>query len=411
MPRLTNKPLTQRIIDTTPLPKTGMTTLRDATVRGLSVRIFPSGSRTWSLEYRSPLSRKNARVSFEATSLVEARAIAQQHRVTLDQGRDPNQERKDAVAMRRVEHARAVIVSESLNKYEPGFLADAPLKQDSRRDRMHRLRRILSPLMDRAVSALTQEEMILFLDEVQETSGPIARNRAHAEIRAWLGWACRRAHAPANVLDRVPKEVSEKNRERRRVLTDAELSAMVSATADGAVFSDYVRVLLHSGMRRNEAASLQKRDLDFAARTMAVRELVGKTGYRVIPMAEAIAPMLEERARGLSPEGYIFGEATHFRSPFQGWHKPTERLRAALPPGDHWTLHDIRRTVVTRLHMAKVHPLTIEDLVGHTTGLRGGVAGVYNVADTIEDQRLALADWAAKLASLTNVVTLKRRVA
>lgn len=402
------KPLIQRIIDTTPAPKTGFKELRE---RGLVLRISAAGAKSWSFEYRSPLTKKNARITFEATSLADARAIVHRHRVALTEGKDPNRERKDAVVAERAAHARRTTVRVSLDAYEPGFLADAPLKQASRRDRMQRLRRILTPLMERAVSSVPQSEMIGFLDDVRKNSGPIAANRAHAEIRAWLGWAKLRAHAPDNVLDRVPKQVSEKSRERARVLTDTELAAMMSGTADGSTFSDYVRVLLHSAMRRDEGASMQPSWLDFDERTITVPAVVSKTGRaRTLPMADAIAPMLKARASGVAREGYIFGEATLFRSPFQGWHKPTERLRASMPPcGDGgWTLHDIRRTVATRMHKAKVHPLTVEDLLGHLTGIRKGPAGVYNAAETLDDQRLALADWADKLASLTNVVALKR---
>jgi len=400
------KPLTQRIIDTTTAPKTGFKELRE---RGLVLRIAATGGKSWSFEYRSPLTKKNARVTFEATSLVDARAIVHRYRVALTEGKDPNRERKDAVVALRAEHARATTVRASLDSYEPGFLADAPLKQASRRDRMHRLRRILAPLMERAVSSISQPEMIGFLDDVRTNSGPIAANRAHAEIRAWLGWAKLRAHAPDNVLDRVPKQVSEKSRERARVLTDAELAAMMSGTADGSTFSDFMRVLLHTAMRRDEGASMQPNWLDFDERTITIPAVVSKTGRaRTIPMAEALAPMLEARVEGLARDAYIFGEGTGFRAPLQGWDKQTTRLRAAMPAGDRWTLHDIRRTVATRMHQAKVHPLVVEDLLGHLTGVRKGVAGVYNQAETLEDQRLALADWAAKLASLTNVVALKR---
>jgi hypothetical protein len=42
----------------------------------------------------------------------------------------------------------------------------------------------------------------------------------------------------------------------------------------------------------------------------------------------------------------------------------------------------------------------IEDLLGHLTGVRGGIAGVYNVATTLDRQRRALADWSATLRAL-----------
>ena len=403
------KPLSQKIVDTTPAPKTGFKELRE---RGLVLRISATGAKSWSFEFRSPLTKKNARISFPATSLDDARKIVHRHRVALSEGKDPSVEKKEAVVAQFAEHARATTVRASLDMYEPGFLADAPLKQASRRDRMQRLRRILAPLMDRAVSSISQPEMIGFLDDVRTNSGPIAANRAHAEIRAWLGFAKLRAHAPDNVLDRVPKQVSEKSRERARVLTDAELAAMMAATADGSTFSDFMRVLLHSAMRRDEGASMQPRWLDFDERTITIPAVVSKTGRaRTIPMAEALAPMLKGRVEGLAPVAYIFGEGSGFRAPLQGWDKQTTRLRAVMPAGDRWTLHDIRRTVATRMHKAKVHPLVVEDLLGHLTGVRKGVAGVYNSAETVEDQRLALEAWAAQLAALTNVVPFKRAAA
>ena len=45
-------------------------------------------------------------------------------------------------------------------------------------------------------------------------------------------------------------------------------------------------------------------------------------------------------------------------------------------------------------------PLTIEDLLGHLTGIRAKVRGTYNRSETLEHQRPALRAWAAKLASL-----------
>ena len=71
-------------------------------------------------------------------------------------------------------------------------------------------------------------------------------------------------------LDRVRRGVRETPRD--RALTDEELRALIGAIGDGSAYSDLMRVLLHSAMRRNEAASLQARDLDFDARTITIRD-------------------------------------------------------------------------------------------------------------------------------------------
>ena len=393
--------LTQRTIDTTPTPKTGFTELRD---HGLVVRVYPTGKRTFSLEYRSPATGKNARSTFEVTSLADARTAVLKHKLMIHEGRDPNLERKAAGAALRIEAARTKDVSEALQLYEADFLRRA--KEVSRRERMAKLRRAVAPFNNDPVASLTKGELINRLDVIEKENGPVARNRAQAEIRAWLGWLHEREIVPAIVLVGVKKRGVEKTR--TRVLTDAELGAIARVTTDRTPFSDIVRVLLHTGMRKGEVASLQPRDLDFEARTIKVRDEVAKTSERVIPMIDAIAAMLAERAEGQRDEAYIFGDGSGFRSPFSGWGNATDRLRAVA--GEGWTLHDIRRTVATRLYEAGVDSLVVEDLLGHMSGVRGGIAGVYNRAVTLAKQREALNEWAAKLTTLmgANITPLRQ---
>lgn len=396
--------LTQRIIDTTPAPKTGFTELRD---HGLVVRIHSSGKRSFSYEYRSPLTKKNARITFAAASLVEARATVLKHKLAISEERDPNVERKEAITARRVEYARTKDVREAVRLYEIDFVRGA--KQVSRRERMAKLRQAVEPFNDCPVASLTKGEIITRLDVLEKERGPIARNRAQAEIRAWLGWLHDRDFVPAIVLSGVKIRAPEKAR--TRVLTDAELGAMARLTTDGLAFSDIVRVLLHTGMRKGEVANLRVDDIDLEARTIRVREEVAKTKCeRFVPIVDAIAPMLAERTEGLRRDGYIFGLS--MTAPFSGWGNATDRLRFDMARDDlrePWTLHDIRRTVATRLYEAGVDPLVIEDLLGHTTGIRGGIAGVYNRAVTLAKQRVALDDWAAKLTTLMgdNVMPLR----
>jgi integrase len=403
-------PLTQRQIDTTKPPKDGRLDLRDSATPGLVLRISPTGSKSWSYEFRSPITGKMARYTLPAVTLAEARAQAMAHKMTVRSGSDPVLEAKEALELRREEHARAQSVDVVLDAYARDFVAGA--KVLSRRERMNALRRAVAPFNKRAIASLTKADFITRLDEVELESGPIARNRAQAEIRAWLQWLFDRSLVPGVALAGVKKKINEKSRERTRVLTDAELGAMLTATADGSAFSDLVRVLLLTGMRKGEVANLQPRDLDFVGRTIKVRCEVSKTNYeRAIPMVEAIAPMLQARVKGLGHEGYIFGNGSGFASPLSGWGKCTDRLREAMPEGEPWTLHDIRRTVATRLHDAGVDTLAIEDLLGHLSGGRGGMAGVYNRSVTLAKQRVALEAWAERLtASLAsgNVVAFKR---
>jgi integrase len=277
----------------------------------------------------------------------------------------------------------------------------------SRRERMASLRKAVEPFNSMPVASLKRETIVLRLDEIQATRGPIARNRAQSEIRVWQTWMRNRGIVETIELDRVRKEVKEQARE--RVLTDKELAALMTATTDRTPFSDLIRVLMHTGMRRGEAANLQPRDLDFSAATIRVRPEVSKTRQsRLIPMDEAIEPMLRERASRVDREDYVFGDGSDYRRPFSGWGKRVAALVKVMPEGEPWTLHDIRRTVATRLYGAGTDVLTVEDLLGHTTGVRSGVAGIYNRAQTLERQRPALRAWAAQLAAFVETAGGKR---
>jgi integrase len=400
MPKLSARPLTQRMIDATPLPASGETVLRDGDVRGLILRLSARGSRSWRFEYRSPITRKNRALGLGSLSLSEARAIGKQHRAAVAQGRCPAHQAEAALEAQQRAHSAIVTVADALDRYEAAVVAPAA-RQASRRDRMVALRRAIEPFATRAVASLTRGELLLRFDEIQAGRGPIARNRAQAEVRHWLGWCWKRDIVPSIVIDRVEKAVKEQGRE--RVLGDAEIKALLANTTDRSAFNDLVRVLVFTAMRRGEAANLQPRDLDFEAKTITVRGEVSKTRQaRTIPMAGALIPLLRERAQGVARDGYIFGDGSDFERPFSGFGKRFAALAVGMPEGEPWTLHDIRRTVATRLHEAGTDALTVEDLLGHLTGVRSGVAGVYNRASTLERQREALEAWSAKLEALSS---------
>ena len=154
MPRLTSTPLTQKLIDSTPLPASGYTSLRDHEQRGLELRIWSTGTRSWRFEYLSPVTGKKAVLTLPAGRLAEARVIAKSHRALVALGRDPALEAKADLEVRREAHLRAVTVAAVLDDYERNVMASSP-KQTSRRNRVRVLRRAMEGFEGRAVASLT----------------------------------------------------------------------------------------------------------------------------------------------------------------------------------------------------------------------------------------------------------------
>jgi integrase len=108
-------------------------------------------------------------------------------------------------------------------------------------------------------------------------------------------------------------------------------------------------------------------------------------------------PWREERA-------LVFGEGS---GPFQGWSKARAGLDRRLTKAGHqlptWRLHDIRRTVATRMAELGVQPHVIEAVLNHVSGHRAGVAGIYNRALYAAEKRDALEQWAARVAGLVEM--------
>src|SRR5262249_6870121 len=98
---------------------------------------------------------------------------------------------------------------------------------------------------------------------------------------------------------------------------------------------------------------------------------------------------------------YVFGIGGNG---YSGWSKSKETLDAriagngAIPA---WRLHDLRRTVSTRMHEdLAIPPHIVEAVLNHISGHRAGVAGVYNKATYAKEKATALTRWAEHLSAI-----------
>ena len=78
-----------------------------------------------------------------------------------------------------------------------------------------------------------------------------------------------------------------------------------------------------------------------------------------------------------------------------------------IPP---WVIHDIRRTVRTRLASLKISDLVAEMVIGHG---RKGIQRVYDQHTYEDEMRDALKQWASRLRSIVtpppdNLVPLRK---
>jgi integrase len=369
----------------------------DDELPGFGLRLREGGKRSWIAQYR--VGSKQRRVTIgtvKTTSFDAARNQARSVLAKVHLGGDPQAEK----AERR---ARASI---TVGAMAERYLEHAVkrLKPRSYLEVERHLTKHWAVLARIPIGDVTRADVAAGLNRIAATSGPIASNRARATLSAFYAWAIGEGLTDSTPVLGTNKATAEISRD--RVLTDSELAAIWREAGIGD-YGAIVRLLILTGQRREEVGGMLWSEIDTAgAPGGAVWRIGAERTKNSLPhdvplQAQALA-VLEglERREG---RDLVFGSRV---GAFQGWSNAKSaldgRMSTALgrPPAP-WRMHDIRRTVATRLADLGVLPHVVEAVLNHVSGHKAGVAGVYNRAAYTAEKRAALDRWALEVERLT----------
>ena len=74
-------------------------------------------------------------------------------------------------------------------------------------------------------------------------------------------------------------------------------------------------------------------------------------------------------------------------------------LEAVRAP-EHWTFHDLRRTLATNLQKLGIRLEVTEAVLNHVSGSRAGIVGIYQRHEYATEKRAALEAWGRYLDAL-----------
>lgn len=338
----------------------------DAALRGFGLRALRSGRRSWIYQYRDEHGRTRRMVlgDVSAVSLETAREAARQKAASIVQGANPSVERKK----KRTAGTVIEVVEEYLT-YAKKRQRSRSLRETERHLRIH-----AAPLHHDRVETVRRADIAGLLARIAANSGPIAANRLRAALSALWTWGLRSGLIGAD-NNPVSFTVRQPENPRDRTLKGAELKAIWDTTDDGKDYSRIVRLCLLTGCRREEIGGLRWDEIQDDRIVFGADRMKGNLAHEIalLPMISSALPKRPD-----DTSGCVFGRRGNG---FSGWSK------SKLPA---WGLHDLRRTVSTRLHDAGVEPLVIEALLAHK---QQGVAAVYNRASFREAKRAALMRW------------------
>jgi integrase len=339
----------------------------DTQVSGLALRVSAT-YKSWSLHYT--LGGKRRRLTFgayPAISLASARTRGDEAKAAIAEGRDPQ-----------------AIASETLRAICELYMAREGAKLRTAEWRKRLLDRHVYPTLGaRPIAEIKRSEIVRLLDGIEEGSGPAMARLTLALVRKVMNWHASRSDDFLSPVVRGMARAQEKARD--RILTDDELRK-VWRTAEGCgVYGSYLRFLLLTAARRNEASDMTWVELQGGDWTLPAAR--NKTKLDLLrPLSGAARRIIE----GLPKAGpFVF--TTNDATPFTSFsNSKAEFDKASGTKG--WTLHDLRRTARSLMSRAGVPTDHAERCLGHVIG---GVRGVYDRHEYHAEKRQAFEALAA----------------
>jgi integrase len=385
---LRKKRLTDISIRALRAPASGRVQIPDAAAGGLWLRVSDTNVRSWSVVYRRPGVSQVQRVTlgkWPGLTCAAARAAAKAVLAAVATGGDPAAEKREQRHQNGdlIEQVAAEFVA---RKFRSRGLKSTP-EIVSTIDR-----HVLPYWSGRRIGSISRHDVLQVLDRLGDQGLPRATNKLRQLLRQLFKWSKGRGLVSADPTEGVDRPFAEKSRD--RVLSDDEL-ASVWAAAERLdwPWREYVRLLVLLGQRRTEVASMRWSYVDLQARVWNMPAKATKMGRaRTLPLPGAVVEMLDAMPR-LAGSDYVFG------SKLTAFAKTKKRLDE-LSIVNGWVLHDLRRTFATGQQRLGTKLEVTECLLGHLSGSRSGVVGVYQRHDFAAEQRVALEKWAEHLARL-----------
>jgi integrase len=368
------KHLTDLGIERMRAPKAGQEEVFDLGYPGLALRVGNGGAKSFVLFFRREGKLKRV-------------TLGRWPRVSLAAARDSwrlVQEGKPLVQEATSGELFSVAVEEwlrrdqSKNKASSLYQVTRALEHD-----------VLPAWRGKRVDEITKRNVLELLDGITDRGAATKANRVFAYLRNFFGWCVKRDLLKASPMEGLDKPGSETSRD--RVLSDEELGRVWKAAGDLNGFGTIARLLILTGARREEIGQLKWAEIE--GDTIHLANGRTKTGAaHIIPLS---APARELLASLPRYGDYVFGGD----KPLAGWSRAKANLDKACGVTD-WRIHDLRRTVATGLQRLGVSLQTVEAVLGHTSGSRGGIVGVYQRHDYAAEKRAALEAWGAHVSNI-----------
>ena len=355
-----------------------LTEISDGGCKSLRLVIHPTGSKSWIVRYRfggrtrkltlgpAVALDKGTPNPKEVLTLTVARTRAAEAQHQIEQGIDPGAEK---LAQQKP------LATEAFAKVAEDCYAREKVEKNLRsgHQQLGHLRRLVFPTLGKLpIASIRRSDVVKLLDRISVEQGPSMADAVLSIISKVMKDHAARTDDYAPVIIPGMRRTRPKERARSRVLDDDELRRVWAASSEG-IFGSFVRFLLLTACRRNEAVFMLGSELGNGKGTVwTLPKERNKTKLELIrPLSRAAQTVLASLARAGNADLVFQQNGRKVASNLA----PMKRTFDQACGVNGWVLHDLRRTARSLMSRAGVPDNHAERCLGHVIG---GVRAVYD---------------------------------
>jgi integrase len=353
--------LTPSFVAKAPKPENGKDRIIywDESRPGFGLMVTVKGHRSFVVQYRNKAGQSRRAHLKNGFKLASARKEARAIQGDVARGADP-------IGAKKAEANQSTFktIAEDYLKREGGKLRTL-------KGRRQVLNRLIYPAFgSKPIDEIKRSHITKLLDEVEDERGAPMADHTLTVVRRIMGWHASRDDDFRSPIVRGMSRSNPVERARKRILTDDEIrAAWAAADALGTPFARMVQFILLTGVRRTEAARMDRSELQGTVWTIPAARVKGKREF-VIPLSEAALAVLGRLpVVGAADRWPVFtNDGTR---PIAGFGQFKPKFNAACGVTD-WVIHDLRRTARSLMSRAGANSDHAERALGHVIrGVRG----------------------------------------
>lgn len=404
---------TKKRIDSLPTPVKGKRVqYHDDKTSGLILRITDTGNK--SFQVYKKINGKPIRVTlgkYPSMTIEQARKLAMQKLAELADGINPNLKKK-------ADKVKGITLIECFDDY---LRTKTKLKPGTVHDYKRVMRAGFGDWQDKPLKEITRD-MVATKHRALGKHSHARANNSMRVLRALFNFAAEvyedeegRTLFPDNPVRRLSKTTAWYNVERKQtIIKEHELSSWFEAVQDLSgsdkhiIARDYFQVLLLTGMRKTECATLLWDNVDFQQKTLKIVDTKNSKPH-TLPLSDYLYDLLKAAHSRRTQDKYVFPST----STDSGYVSDSRRFVAIVvkQSGITFALHDLRRTFITIAEGRDIPVYALKRLVNHSTK-NSDVTDGYIITDVerLRKPMQQITDYILKTAGVkepTQVIQLK----